>query len=201
MSWEESSTTRIICPCGKGHISQTSYDDDWNRTKYGDVIIECEECKKKYKVESEHHSHYYPWNGSWTEYYLTPIVYPEYSGITEESVYGPLHYNFKDIPFSNYLIENHPKLNLIQARDEFCSVHNSAKVTGFAKEVCKEHKRFFNSVKCASIIEQLKAAIEQYDSYFGSYDQRIVLREKEAQERQIYKTEKRKHQIKLDIEN
>lgn len=53
MSWEEMSTSQTVCPCGKGKITQKSYGDDWNRYQDGPVIIECEECAKKYKVEEE----------------------------------------------------------------------------------------------------------------------------------------------------
>lgn len=31
------------------------YGDDWNRYKDGSVVIECEECAKKYKVEEVSH--------------------------------------------------------------------------------------------------------------------------------------------------
>ena len=51
MSWEEMYTCSTICPCGKGKITQASYGDDWNRYKDGPVVIECEECAKKYRVE------------------------------------------------------------------------------------------------------------------------------------------------------
>ena len=51
MSWEEMSTSQTVCPCGKGYITQKHYGDDWNRFKDDPIVIECEECKKKYKVE------------------------------------------------------------------------------------------------------------------------------------------------------
>lgn len=53
MSWEEMYTKRAVCPCGNGIISQTTYGDDWNRFEDGPVVIECDKCKKIYKVDKE----------------------------------------------------------------------------------------------------------------------------------------------------
>ena len=70
MSWEEMSTSQTVCPCGKGKITQKSYGDDWNRYQDGPVIIECEECAKKYKVEEVMHRGMLTSDGSWSEYFL-----------------------------------------------------------------------------------------------------------------------------------
>lgn len=199
MSWEEMSTTRISCPCGKGTISQAHYADDWNRFKAGLVLIECEECRKKYKVEEEHHQSYNPGHGGWTICYLTPVEYPPYTGICENDIYGPLHTNICDIPFEDYLIEQYSLNDLEIARKEYNEKRSSSKVSGIAKQICKKHKSFFNSVKATLIIKKLEIAIEQYKTYQGSYDQRILVRKQEKQERNGYQQEKRKYQIKLDL--
>lgn len=199
MSWEEMSTTRIPCPCGKGTISQAHYGDDWNRFKNGQVLIECEECRKKYKVESEYHQSYHPGHGSWTKYYLTPVEYPPYAGIRENDIYGPPHTNIYDTAFEDYLIEHYSLSDLETATDEYREKCSSSKVFGVAKQICKDHKRFFNSVKVSLIVEKLEIAIEQYRTYRGSYDQRIIVRQQESKEREEYQREKRKHQIKLDL--
>lgn len=199
MSWEEMSTTKIPCPCGKGTISQAHYSDDWNRFEDGQVLIECEECRKKYDIESEYYQSYRPGHGSWTRYYLTPVEYPPYTGICENDIYGPLHINIYNTAFEDYLIEQYSLNDLEIAKEEYSEKHNSSKVSGIAKQICKDHKRLFNSVKASLIIVKLETAIEQYKTYQGSYDQRIIVRKQESKEREEYQREKRKHQIKLDL--
>ena len=199
MSWEEVEEKRVVCPCGKGFISQKIYGDDWNRIKNGAVVIECEDCKAKYIVESKDHSSHFSWDGNWTEYFLTPIDYPPYSGIEETDIFGPIHNNLNEISFVDFIIERFSQDDLIQAKKEYVKIHNSSKVSGIAKKIRKAHKMFFNSVKCASIIAQLETAINQYASYLGSYDRRLPIRERETKERREYEIEKKKHQIRLDL--
>lgn len=199
MSWEEMSVTRIPCPCGKGKISQAHYGDDWNRFEDGSVLIECDECQKKYTVESEIVPSYYPGHGDSTVYYLIPVDYPPYTGSCENIVFGPLHENILQTPFADYLIEHHSLQDLIAAKEEYCIKRSSAKVHGVAKQICEEHKRRFHSVKASSIIGHLENAICGYAIYYGSFDQRIIVRRKEKVEREKYTAEKRKHQIKLKL--
>ena len=52
MSWEEEETSQTVCPCGNGRITQKHYSDDWGRFKDDHVVIECEDCNKKYKVKA-----------------------------------------------------------------------------------------------------------------------------------------------------
>lgn len=192
-------TTRIPCPCGKGTISQSHYGDDWNRFEDGPALIECEECKRKYKIESEYYRSYHPGHGDSTIYYLTPADYPPYKGICENVVFGPLHHNISQISFADYLIENYSLQDLIAAKEEYCAKHSSAKVDGVAKQICREHKSFFNSVKASSIISHLENAVCSYKTYYGSYDQRIIVRKEEQAEREKYNSEKRNYQIKLKL--
>lgn len=199
MSWEEIGTTCIPCPCGKGVISQSHYGDDWNRFENGPVLIECEECKNKYVVESEHYCSYHPGRGDSTVFYLTPVEYPPYTGVCEKAIFGPLHNNIYQISFADYLIENYSLQDLIAAKEEYCAKHSSVKVGGIAKQICKEHKRFYNSVNSSSIITHLEKAVCNYVSYHGSYDQRIIVRQEERAEREKYNSEKRNHQIKLEL--
>lgn len=163
------------------------------------MVIECEECRKKYKVEGEHHQSYHPGHGDWTIYYLTPVEYPPYTGICENNIYGPLHTNIYNTIFEDYLIEQYSLSDLEIAKAEYSEKLSSSKVTGIAKQICKDHKRFFNSVRAVLIIEKLEIAVEQYRTYEGSYDQRIIVRQQENQKRKEYQQEKRKHQIKLDL--
>ena len=54
MSWETIRVNKIKCPCGKGTIEQEIKGDDWNRIEEETPIIKCDECSKKYKIESKH---------------------------------------------------------------------------------------------------------------------------------------------------
>lgn len=199
MSLDEIITKKITCPCGKGIIYKALYMDDWNRIIDETVHIECEDCKKTYKVEFEYVKSNKPGRGDYNIYYLTPINYPPYSGISENSIYGVLHNNTNEISFSDYLIENYSLIDLEKAKEEYGIKHSSSKVTGIAKELCKKHKRFSNSVKTDSVVEKLELAIKQYKSYSGSYDQRIIIREQENIAKKDYLLNKRKFQIKLEL--
>ena len=53
MSWEVINTKKIKCLCGKGTITQETIGDDWNRIEDKEPVIQCEECSKKYKIESK----------------------------------------------------------------------------------------------------------------------------------------------------
>lgn len=50
-------TSKVTCSCGYGSIYQSQYSDDWNRYSDGPVIIDCEICSKKYKIELKY---FYP---------------------------------------------------------------------------------------------------------------------------------------------
>lgn len=199
MSWEETGITKVTCPCGKGIISQKHYGDDWNRFKDGEVVIECEDCKKRYRIESEYHESYHPGHGDWTIYYLTPIEYPSYTGIRENDIYGALHNNIYEVSFVDYLIERYSLCDLTTALTEYIEKRSSSKVSGIAAQIRKEFKHFFNSVKAASIIEKLEEAIKRYSTYQGSYEQRMIVRNQENKERAEYMREKQKHQIRLEL--
>lgn len=56
MSWEEMCTKKYPCKCGKGFYIETTYMDDWNRTRET-YEIECEDCKKKYNITTEYTEH------------------------------------------------------------------------------------------------------------------------------------------------
>lgn len=53
MSWEVINTKKIKCICGKGTIIQEIIGDDWNRIEDKQPVIQCEECAKKYTIESK----------------------------------------------------------------------------------------------------------------------------------------------------
>ena len=54
MSWETIKVNKINCPCGKGTIEKEIKGDDWNRIEEETPIINCDDCSKKYKIESKY---------------------------------------------------------------------------------------------------------------------------------------------------
>lgn len=54
MSWETITTKSTKCPCGKGSIEQEIKGDDWNRIKETVPVIKCNDCFKKYTIESKY---------------------------------------------------------------------------------------------------------------------------------------------------
>lgn len=190
-------TKTISCPCGKGCLSRYMYLNDWNHYYESPIDILCDNCRSKYKVESERSFCYRPGRDSEFVEYLTPINYPKYSGITEVGVYGSLT-PCRDIFFSNFLIENFSKESLETALFEFENVTNSKFVqTQVSCDIRKYHKSCFDSVKVKLIINCLHDALSHYDVYFGSYDQRIVVRKQEEKTRKQYKEQKLKFQIEI----
>ncbi len=52
MSWEEMSTAKHPCPCGKSTYTITDRMDDWNRTD-SSMHMDCEACRSNYVIFSE----------------------------------------------------------------------------------------------------------------------------------------------------
>ncbi len=194
MSWDHD-IRKIKCPCGKGFISQESRSDDWGRTEHYPPSINCPECAQKYKIETVRYF-CYKWDGDGVSYYLTPKDYPEYSGITESSQFPAATSNIRN--YNEWFTEKYTKEQLRSALNEFQEKKSSSKVElGISKEITKEHKRVFRTVKVSEIIPRLQQIIENYDSYFGNYEQRKPIQDEERKQRAAYTEEKRKHQIFL----
>ena len=194
MSLEEMYTSMTPCPCGKGTISQAHFADDWNRYTDDPVIINCDECKKRYVVEEVKH---YSQDGEYgATYYLVPKDYPAYDGIQESNVWGNLH-DIQSVPFHEYLIENFSMTDLCSVLNEYMEKGNSAKVTGIARKIRDKCAEAFKSVKVSLIEENIRIAILKYKDYTGSYNQREITRTQEKSERAVYEAEKQKHRIKI----
>ena len=56
MSWDVMRKDEIECLCGKGKIEQEILSDDWGRVDETAPVIKCEECSKKYKIESKYYN-------------------------------------------------------------------------------------------------------------------------------------------------
>lgn len=198
MSWEEMYTYSATCPCGKGKITQTSYGDDWNRYKDGPVMIECEECAKKYKVEEVTHHGLLTSDGSWSTYYLTPKDYPDYEGAKESDLYpAPLN-QYQN--FSVWLIENFTEDELVDVLAQLKNTTSSTKLTGIAAGIRDVHKKAKKTVRVGEIIKTVESAIEQYPEHVGNKIQREEIRKQESDARAAYIKEKRKHQTIIDLQ-
>lgn len=197
MSWEEMNTSQTVCPCGKGHITQKHYGDDWNRFEDGPVVIECEECKKKYKVESVTHRGMLTSDGSWDEYFLLPKDYPEYDGPSETATYGASANPYWD--FTGWLIENFTEDELREVEEQLHTVKASSRLTECAAYICREHKSALKTVKVSSILASVEKAIAAYPDYVGNNQQREEVKKREKSAFNIYWEEKRKHRISINL--
>lgn len=198
MSWEEMYTCSATCPCGKGKITQKSYGDDWNRYQDGPVVIECEECAKKYKVEEVTHRGMLTSDGSCSTYYLTPIDYPDYEGPKESDLYPATRNQYQD--FLVWLIENYTQDELRGVLDQLKNTTSSAKLTGIAAGIREAHKKAKKTVRVGEIAKTVEATLEKYPEHVGNKIQREEIRKKESDGRAAYIKEKRKHQTVIDLQ-
>lgn len=198
MSWEEMSTSQTVCPCGKGYITQKHYGDDWNRFKDGTVVIECEDCKKKYKVEEVNHYRMLTSDGFWSEYFLLPKDYPEYEGPSETATYGSSANPNWD--FTGWLIQHFTEAELEETEEQLHVVKASSKLTGNAAYICKEHKNALKTVRVSAILASVERALSAYPEYVGNKQQREEIRKQEEITHADYYEEKVKHRIAIRLD-
>ena len=198
MSWEEMYTLTADCPCGNGRIVQKVYGDDWNRFEDGPVVIECADCGKKYKIETITHYGRLASDGYWNTHYLTPIDYPDYSGIKEAEIYPPKANPYYDMP--SWLIENYTMEELSSVLSQLKSTTSSAKLTGIAASIREMHRKAKKTVRLGMIIQTVEFAMKNYPNYVGNKRQRDVIRKREEKEREEYTLEKRKFQKVITLE-
>ena len=198
MSWEEMSTSQTVCPCGKGYITQKHYGDDWNRFKDGSVVIECEDCKKKYKVEEVNHYRMLTSDGCWSEYFLLPKDYPKYDGPSETATYGSSANPNWD--FTGWLIQHFTEAELEETEEQLHVVKASSKLTGNAAYICKEHKSALKTVRVSSILASVERALSAYPEYVGNKQQREEVRKQEEVAHADYYEEKVKHRIAIRLD-
>ncbi|MBR6580635.1 MAG: hypothetical protein IKK66_04990 [Ruminococcus sp.] len=197
MSWEEMYTRSTVCPCGKGKLTQKTYGDDWNRYEEEAVIIECEECVKKYKIETITHRGLLSSDGVWSTNYLTPIDYPEYTGIQENDLYPPTASMYDDFP--TWLIENYTENELIEVKCRIKSTTSSARLTGDAARIRDLHRKALNNVRIGEILKNVDAALRRYSEHSGNKLQREEVRKQQNAEYSAYNEEKRKHQSIIEL--
>ena len=198
MSWEEMYTLSAACPCGKSRITQKVYGDDWNRYEDGPVVIECVDCAKKFKIETITHYGRLSSDRYWNTYYLTPIDYPDYSGIKETEIYPPKANPYNDM--TNWLIENYTMEELSSVLSQLNNTTSSAKLTGIAASIREMHRKAKKTVRLRMIIQTVESALKCYPDYVGNKRQRDVVRKREEKERDEYTLEKRKFQKVITLE-
>lgn len=197
MSWD--TTERITkCPCGKGRIAQCVKEDDWNRVREETPYIDCPECSQKYKIESKSFSPNKPERGTWTYYYLVPKeLKPEREDLDNYPHVDRYELARKD--FSEYLILDYSKKDLEAACLELKDSSSIAFLTGVAKEIAKEKKRYTKSCKTKELLILVEKAIAHYDGYYGNYEQREEERKENEKIREAYFDEVRKKGILIDF--
>lgn len=197
MSWEEMYTEETTCPCGEGRIKQIVYGDDWNRYSNGPVVIECEKCSKRYIVETISNNSGLLSDGSVIVHFLTPKDYPEYSGSSEVKAYGNAANPNWD--YTGWLIENFTEDELKNAEEQLHRTKSSANLIGVAAKIRDTHKKALKTVCVGAILASVEEALNLYPEYRGNKLQREELRKKEIIEMTAYRSEKRKHQIRLEL--
>ena len=196
MSWEEMLTRSAPCPCGKGTITQTEFGDDWNRSEYGPVEIHCPECEKKYRVDCAFHYDPRAWKGSTTSYYLLPIDYPEYDGITLDAVY-PQPFHIYEVPFTEYLIKNYTYAELQDAYAVMQAKTAFTALTGISAKIGKDCKGHYRTTRLKIIRPLVGDAVNKYHTYEDNYENRARICEQERAARTVYEQEKEKYLIPI----
>lgn len=197
MGFEEIMTKRVSCACGKGYVSQTIYGDDWSRIRTEKPFIECEDCSKKFYVETISCRGSDPLN-TWDNHYLTPIGYPSYSGVNEIQIFGKRRTYWED-SFYGYLIDNYTLSDLLSVKSEYDKKKYSSKVQGLARKICDLYKKKHKTTKTELIAFEIEKAIENYQSCDSNFEKREIIAIQEREERKIYNSEKRKAQFLIQL--
>lgn len=160
MSWD-TDYKREKCPCGKGYLAQEVRSDDWNRYEEGTPYIECEECKKKYKVVSIHFFEL-PWKRDGTAYYLVPIDLNDDAVYEHEfSLIQP--YTFARNDFPKYLICSYLHIDLQAAENELRKISNCSLAKGTLSSIVKERRYYLKSCQKSDLLKDLEQAIDRYN--------------------------------------
>jgi hypothetical protein len=161
MSWD-TDYRKEKCPCGKGYIVQETRSDDWNRTEDGRPLIECEECKKKYKVAEVHYFEL-PWRGDGVAYYLVPIDLQDKAVYEHKySVIEP--YRFAKNDFARYIICSYPRRDVEAALEQIKATSNCSKAQIPLKNIVDDRKKSLGSCKRKVLIDELSQALANYES-------------------------------------
>lgn len=160
MSWDVD-IKKIQCPCGKGHIVQEIRSDDWGRSEDGQPYIECEECKKKYKVVSIHYFEL-PWKGNGISYFLVPIDLKD--DAIYENVYSNIEsYDFVKKDFAKYLIYSYKLVDIKEALEQIQAISSCNSANGSLFRIVKDRRKFLRTCKKKELLSDLLNAVNNYD--------------------------------------
>lgn len=160
MSWD-TDYRREKCPCGKGYVVQVIRSNDWNQYEEGTPYIECEECKRKYKVVSIHYFEL-PWKGNGIAYYLVPMDLADDAQYEHEyTSINPYVFARKDFP--KYLICSYSLSGLNDAADELAQISSCSRVDGILHHIVKDRRCYLHSCKKADLMKDLQIAIKNYN--------------------------------------
>lgn len=185
MSWD-ADYRREKSPCGKGFVVQEERSNDWGQYEEGVPYIECDECKKKYKVVSIHF--FEPaWKGNGTAYYLVPIDFTDDAQYEHE--YASINpYAFARTNFPKYLVCSFSLVDLKDAADELGQITNCSMAKGALSCVVKDRKSYLRSCKKADLQKDLEQAIAEY--YGGPNYEKICSEKARNNEKQSVFNEK-----------
>ena len=185
MSWEVMYDSKEIatCACGKGIVSRCHCHegDDWNRYRdsYHDNIIECEECRVKYHIETRTERYFcMPWDGDGivTRVYLVPNG--KSLNITTEYTRLPFE-QFAD--FRKHVVALYSKEQLVKVLQEMEEKKYSTRLESKESlEIVREHERWEKSRNLKTIGAVLRECITQYDEYEWTLPKVKAFRDEEA---------------------
>lgn len=166
MGWEIDSIDEIKCPCGQGKIIRENKSDDWNRYDEN-VYMRCEECSKKYHIETRYFGHGIE---SSTAYFLVK---------NGESIQAP----YPNInTFENRILVDFYLQDLRMALCEMKKRKYSTEVKDInARQIIGLHKKYCKSVKLPPIIQKVNNVISIYTN--AEWNRNKYEEEKERRDR------------------
>lgn len=178
MSYELDNKIKYKCPCGRGHIIEANYSNDWFQYRE-EYEIECSNCCGKYHIETVG---YTKPDG---EYRSMPYLVP----IGESLHYSSGgSYNIINTPFFEQLAMLNTKNDLEQAYEVLKnSKYYSRLEDSMAIKVCNQSKRVLKTVKIKTILPYVKESIDEYDNIECNYERNEIRIEKEKERVKITK--------------
>lgn len=170
-----------VCACGKGKVIRHYYFDmnDWNQIRdgyYGEEI-QCNECKKKYHIESISKSYTCPkWEGDGvvTTYYLVPNGKSLYRTHNYETPFG---HQFSDSCVSDYKIEILESV----VKDMVDNKYSTRLTQDASIEIFNRYYSLYKKKRLKPIISILQNCIDNYNSYEWTYDKAQAYKKKMQQ--------------------
>jgi hypothetical protein len=197
MSWD-SRIVSVKCLCGNGTIDQEISDDDWGRSREGFPIINCNECKKKYKIiEIRHHS-YKPMRGDYVAYYAVPLSFNE--TIPFITTYKEPELDALIANFPLMLVVKEPLGFLKELSEELKNVTNVSSLKDLrTRDLINWRKRYLHSCKTADLKTDVEDAIVRYNSFGVNFELLQFQKDENQSIQKEYESKVAKQGILLDL--